>query len=85
MLFLLNALCTNTVNTQNKVRIRNDTLYMADCIQIKEQKIFYTITIARTSFKFTQGLVEPVSPLVEISVLVCVRDGLFIVQNSFEE
>lgn len=38
MLFLLNALCTNTDYTQNKARIINYTLYIADCFQPKQKK-----------------------------------------------
>lgn len=37
MLFLLNALCTNTGYTQDKARIRNDTLYINDCFQTKQK------------------------------------------------
>lgn len=35
MLFLLNALSTNTGYTQNKARIINYTLYIADFISIQ--------------------------------------------------
>lgn len=38
MSFLLNALCTKTEYTQNKARIRNYTLYIVDCFQLRQKE-----------------------------------------------
>lgn len=43
MLFLLNALCTNTDYTQNKEHIRNHTLDIADCFQAKQICVFFSL------------------------------------------
>lgn len=41
MLFLLNTLCTNTDYTQNKARIINHTMYIADCFQPKQKEVLH--------------------------------------------